>query len=120
MDKNILLKMVREAFDERNKGVGTSPLKLNGKKKQKYDREYAEVERALDDTILTKSQVMSVAGLGDPEDGGDRREFNAKVNREKNEDGSVRQFKDKELSNLVKVISNPKAYLTNKTNIKQS
>lgn len=84
---------------------------LPAKAKRNAEKEYAEIQGALDDTMLTKSQVMAAAGLGDPNDAGDRKAFNAKVDKERTPDGSIRQFTEPELAAVTKVISNPKSYL---------
>jgi hypothetical protein len=105
MDKSIIKSRIRTALFERE----TS--KMNSQKRQK---DYQEIQSKLDNTLLTKSQVMAAAGLGDADDAGDRRAFNAKVDREKTPEGSIRQFDDKDLAKVTAVVSNPMAY-TSKT-----
>jgi hypothetical protein len=105
MDKSIIKSRIRTALFERE----TS--KMNSQKRQK---DYQEIQSKLDNTLLTKSKVMAAAGLGDADDAGDRRAFNAKVDREKTPEGSIRQFDDADLAKVTAVVSNPMAY-TSKT-----
>lgn len=111
--KEIIPEFVVQPAANQNPSNG-APSKPHGRKKA-YRKEYNDIQTALDDTMLKKSQVMGAAGLGDPDDAGDRRAFNAKLDREENEEGSIRQFNDKELAAVAKVVSNPKSYLNKKT-----
>ena len=61
--------------------------------------------------MLKASQVMAAAGLGDPDNATDRSLFSKKLRREKNDEGGVYQFDDKELASVMKVINNPASYL---------
>jgi len=54
---------------------------------------------------------MAAAGLGDPDNATDRSLFSKKLRREKNDEGGVYQFDDKELASVMKVINNPASYL---------
>lgn len=115
MDKNHIRIKLRESLEQLTTEENGQPTEkpIKGKGKQ-FKKGYPEIQRSLDNTMLKKSQVMAAAGQGDPNDAGDRRAFNAKLDREENEDGSVRQFSDKELAAVAKVVSNPKSYLTKK------
>lgn len=89
------------------------PKKDNeGTPKRDYEKEYADVQNKLDGTMLKQSQVMSAAGLGDPNDATDRSLFSKKVRREKNDDGSFYLFSDEELASVIKVLNNPSAFLS--------
>ena len=103
MEHDIIKKILRETFLIENKN------KKN--KKNKKSAEYARIKRALDDTLLTQSQVMAAADLGDADNASHRSLFSKKVNRYKNPDtGSVYQFNQDELAKVTKVISNPPAF----------
>jgi hypothetical protein len=123
MDKKALLELIRERLHKVLER-GTSPVqgikadKPVHHKERNDNTEYAEIQRALTNTMLKKSQVMAAAGLGDPDDAGDRRAFNAKLDKEPNEEGSIRKFSDDELAAVAKVVSNPKSYLGKKTDIR--
>lgn len=75
------------------------------------DKEYAEIQRKLDGTMLKASQVMAAAGLGKPDNATDRSLFSKKLRREKNEEGGVYQFNDDDLAVIMKVINNPTAFI---------
>jgi len=60
---------------------------------------------------------MAAAGLGDPTNATDRSLFSKKVRKEKNDEGGLYQFDEKELASVIKVLNNPAAYLSVK-NIK--
>lgn len=115
MDKAIIKVKLREgimglATEKTSKPIN-QPQQQKSSKRQD-NKTYAEIQRALaDGSMLKKSQVMAAAGLGDPDDAGDRRAFNAKVDQEPNEEGSIRQFDDNDLAKVAKVVSNPKSYL---------
>ena len=115
MSKELIRNILRESvLSEENDSddSGNNDSKRNTEKRQ-YKADIAHVRRALnpEDSLLTKSQVMGAAGLGDPDDAGDRKYFNARVDGEETEDGTIRQFSDKDLAKVVKVITNPTAYL---------
>ena len=84
------------------------------KKNPNHDKDYAFVQNKLNGTMLKASQVMASAGLGNPDDATDRSLFSKKLRKEKNDEGGLYQFSDKELSAVVKVINNPVSYLTTK------
>lgn len=113
MDKQRIKEILRESLKLAETNGQPTPSPIKGKPKN-FKKEYADIQGALADSIVTKSGVMAAAGLGDPTDAGDRRAFNAKLDRDENENGSIRQFDDKELASVAKVVSNPKAYLHTK------
>lgn len=76
-----------------------------------YEKDYAEVQSKLTNTMLKQSQVMAAAGLGNPKDATDRSLFSKKVRKDKNDDGGTYMFDDKELASVFKVLNNPAAYL---------
>lgn len=76
-----------------------------------YDKEYAEVQSKLQNTMLKQSQVMAAAGLGDPKDATDRSLFSKKVRKDTNDEGGTYMFDEKELASVIKVLNNPAAYL---------
>jgi hypothetical protein len=82
-----------------------------GETDDRYEKDYGELERKLDGTMLKASQVMAAAGMGSPKDATDRSLFSKKVRREKNDEGGLYQFNEKELASIMKVINNPAAYL---------
>lgn len=124
MNKNIIRQKLREGAEklqEWQPRLKQQVQQSQGLKKPKdekslnknSDKEYADIQNALEDTLLTKSQVMSAAGLGNSEDAGDRKAFNAKLDKEETESGGKRHFNDMELAKVAKVVSNPMAYIHN-------
>jgi hypothetical protein len=79
MDKKRILSLLREATTELTEMNGQPTNKPVVGKSKHYKKEYAEIQRDMDNTMLKKSQVMAASGLGDPDDAGDRRAFNAKL-----------------------------------------
>lgn len=81
------------------------------KKSSNPDKDYSEVQRKLQDTMLKQSQVMAAAGLGSADDATARSLFSKKVRKDTNEEGGQYLFDEKELAAIVKVINNPSSYL---------
>ena len=113
MNKNRIKEILRESFnvpmqeeDTSNNGAGTS--------NKQYEKDYSEVQSKLQDTMLKQSQVMAAAGMGDPKNSTDRSLFSKKVRKDKNEEGGSYLFNDFELAAVIKVLSNPAAYLNTK------
>jgi hypothetical protein len=109
MEKNIIKAMLRESLN-----VTEGEDKKTGKKKKNTEKDYAEIQRKLDGTMLKASQVMAAAGLGKSDNATDRSLFSKKLRREKNDEGGVYQFNDEELGTIMKVINNPASYLNTK------
>lgn len=105
MKKSEIKETLRESLIQINEE------KEKKKKKKNYTKNYGELQRKLDGTMLKASQVMAAAGLGDPDNATDRSLFSKKLRREKNDEGGVYQFDDKELASVMKVINNPASYL---------
>jgi hypothetical protein len=105
MKKSEIKEILRESLIQINEE------KEKKKKKKNYTKNYGELQRKLDGTMLKASQVMAAAGLGDPDNATDRSLFSKKLRREKNDEGGVYQFDDKELASVIKVINNPASYL---------
>jgi hypothetical protein len=105
MKKSEIKEILRESLIQINEE------KEKKKKKKNYTKNYGELQRKLDGTMLKASQVMAAAGLGDPDNATDRSLFSKKLRREKNDEGGVYQFDDKELASVMKVINNPASYL---------
>lgn len=80
----------------------------------KYEKDYSEVQRKLDGTMLKQSQVMAAAGLGNPADATARSLFSKKVRKDTNDEGGQYLFDDRELASVINVINNPAAYLSTK------
>ena len=98
------------------KGVPTGEKKESGdgekKNSKQFDKDYEEIQRKLNNTLLKQSQVMQAAGLGQSDDSTARSLFSKKVKKEINPDnGSTYQFDEDELSAVIKVINNPGSYL---------
>jgi predicted DNA-binding ArsR family transcriptional regulator len=90
----------------------TEPKEESGGEPNKnYEKDYAEVQTKLQNTMLKQSQVMAAAGLGNPKDATDRSLFSKKVRKDKNDEGGQYLFNDKELASVIKVLNNPAAYL---------
>lgn len=113
MEKNKIKKILREAFapqiseeDTSNNGAGSS--------NKQFNKDYSEVQNKLSGTMLKQSQVMAAAGMGNPKDSTARSLFSKKVRKDKNDDGGVYLFDDLELASVIKVLSNPAAYLNTK------
>ena len=110
MDKNTIKNKVRESLLATEAENEETKKKDGNEKKKKKD--VASIQRALNNnSLLTKSQVMKAAGLGDPDDATARSLFNKKVNQDKNEEGATYNFSDEELARVAKVVSNPTAYI---------
>lgn len=104
MKKSTIKAKLREALaipvKEEAQGGGT-----------KHKMDYSEIQRKLDGTLLKASQVMSAAGLGNPDDATARSLFSKKLRQETNDEGGVYSFDEKELASIIKVINNPTSYL---------
>ena len=113
MGKDIIKQILRE-------NLGMMPVREaepkpeggeNPASNEKYEKEYAEVQDKLQNTMLKQSQVMKAAGLGNPNDATARSLFSKKVRKDKNDEGGQYLFNDKELASIIKVLNNPGAYL---------
>jgi len=115
MDKDRIKHILREAFVN---PISEEEQAQNQANAQKFDKDYAEVQNKLTNTMLKQSQVMAAAGLGNPNDATDRSLFSKKVHKEKNDEGGLYQFDHDELGSVIKVLNNPAAYLNvkNKAN----
>lgn len=109
MEKTKIKKLLRETFVAPI--VEKEEKEENDKKNKSTEKDYGEVTRKLDGTMLKGSQVMAAAGLGNPKNATDRSLFSKKVRREKNDEGGLYQFNDEELAKIMKIINNPAAYL---------
>lgn len=109
MEKTKIKELLRETFVAPI--VEKEEKEENDKKNKSTEKDYGEVTRKLDGTMLKGSQVMAAAGLGNPKNATDRSLFSKKVRREKNDEGGVYQFNDEELAKIMKIINNPAAYL---------
>lgn len=110
MEKTKIKEILRENL--MGKLTETEPKEApSGDHNKNYEKDYAEVQTKLQDTMLKQSQVMAVAGLGNPKDATDRSLFSKKVRKDKNDEGGQYLFNDKELASVIKVLNNPAAYL---------
>ena len=109
MEKDKIKNLLRETFV--NPLLEAEDEKDVKKRTKKTETEYAEVRRKLQNTMLKQNQVMQAAGLGDADSATDRSLFSKKVRKEKNEEGGVYQFNEKELASIIKVLNNPTSYL---------
>lgn len=110
MDKNIIKAKLRENL--LHSLTETEPTPAPAKKhSDSYEKDYDELQRKLDGTMLKASQVMAAAGLGNPKDATDRSLFSKKLRKDKNDQGGMYRFDDQELAKIIKVIDNPSAYL---------
>jgi len=82
--------------------------KKDSKKDSGIKKDYSDVQIALDKdrdpTAPSQVGVMKKMGIPDDENGVNRSLFGKKLHQEKNDDGSLYQFDDKELSQLRGVI----------------
>jgi hypothetical protein len=111
MEKSKIKELLRETFTQPILEKEEKDSNSEKEKSKGTEKDYGEVTRKLDGTMLKASQVMAAAGLGNPKNATDRSLFSKKVRREKNEEGGVYQFNDEELAKIVKIINNPAAYL---------
>jgi hypothetical protein len=109
MEKTKIKELLRETFVAPI--VEKEEKEEKDKKNKNTEKDYGEVTRKLDGTMLKSSQVMAAAGLGNPKNATDRSLFSKKVRREKNDEGGMYQFNDEELAKIMKIINNPAAYL---------
>jgi hypothetical protein len=112
--KEILRESLTQTVSEVEK-PSKDTTKSDNKTNDNYEKDYGELERKLDGTMLKASQVMAAAGLGSPKSATDRSLFSKKVRREKNDEGGIYQFSNEDLSSIMKVINNPAAYLNIKS-----
>lgn len=111
MEKNRIKDILRENL--MGKLTETEPKEAPSQENSStYEKDYAELQRKLDGTMLKASQVMAAAGLGNPNDATDRSLFSKKLRKDKNDQGGMYKFDDQELAKLVKIIDNPSAYLS--------
>lgn len=113
MEKDTIRKILRENLFDKIKEAAPAaktPDKSPAKSPHKQ-KDYSEIQRKLDGTMLKASQVMAAAGLGDPDNATDRSLFSKKLRQEKNDEGGVYRFDDIELAKIYKVINNPSGYL---------
>lgn len=115
MEKKDIKIKVRESLLNTLKETEPKAAPDNGKDKN-YAKNYQEIQRKLDGTMLKASQVMAAANLGDPDDATARSLFSKKLRRDTNEEGGVYQFDEKELAAIIKIINNPGSYLNVKKN----
>lgn len=107
MEKNKIKALLRENF------LGSIKEEEGQKKNNaKYEKDYASVQSKLKGTMLKQSQVMSAAGLGNPDDATDRSLFSKKVRKDVNDEGGQYLFSNDELASVIKVLNNPAAYLS--------
>jgi len=109
--KNVLREGLFSKLEEAPKEQSQEAPKSSPKKHINYDKEYAEVQNKLQDTMLKQSQVMAAAGLGDPDDATARSLFSKKVRKDTNDEGGQYLFDDQELAMVIKVLNNPAAFL---------
>lgn len=117
MEKIKIKAKLRESLISSVREEDQAPQKQQGEPQntENHEKDYGELERKLDGTMLKASQVMAAAGLGNPKDATDRSLFSKKVRREKNDEGGLYQFDETELASIMKVINNPAAYLNVKS-----
>ncbi len=115
MEKSVIKTKLRENL--MSKLTETEPKETPQKETNKdYEKNYGEIQRKLDGSMLKASQVMAAAGLGDPKNATDRSLFSKKLRKDKNEDGGQYLFNDDDLASIMKVVNNPTAYLNVKKN----
>ena len=114
MEKNRIKAILRENLFSKLKETAPKAEPNEAPVKEKnvnYEKDYSEVQRKLQDTMLKQSQVMAASGLGSPDDATARSLFSKKVRKDKNDEGGQYLFNDEELAAIVKVINNPGSYL---------
>lgn len=113
MEKTKIKEILRETL--MGKLTETEPKEEPKKEKSDtYEKDYAEVQRKLDGTLLKASQVMGAAQLGNPNDATDRSLFSKKLRKDTNDEGGQYLFSDEDLAKIIKVINNPSPYLRSK------
>ena len=114
MEKSKIKTILRENLFTKLKETAPKAEPKDGPTKENnvnYEKDYSEIQRKLDGTMLKQSQVMAAAGLGSPEDATARSLFSKKVRKDVNSEGGQYLFNDDELAAIVKVINNPSSYL---------
>lgn len=100
------------AGESKPSGNSEKKAPTGGKRDEKqFNKDYEEVQRKLDGTLLKQNQIMSAAGLGQPDDATARSLFSRKLKKDSNDQGGVYQFDEKELAKIISVINNATAYL---------
>ena len=110
MKKDIIKQKLRENLLAHLTETEPKP-EAKPEKGKNYEKDYDEVQRKLDGTMLKASQVMAASGQGNPDDATDRSLFSKKLRRDTNDQGGLYQFDEKELASIIKVINNPASYL---------
>lgn len=110
MKKNVIKEILRESLTPQLKEEDKEPTS-DKKDDKKFEKDYSEVQSKLQNTMLKQSQVMLAAGMGDPKNATDRSLFSKKVRKDKNDEGGLYMFDEKELASVIKVLNNPTAYL---------
>jgi hypothetical protein len=104
MDKLLIQQMLRESFGLTNE-VSDEPkkVKINNDKKSKSEAEYAQIKNGFDGLgAPSQADIMQMAGLGRVGDKTSESLFGKKLRREKNDEGGVYQFDEKERASVIK------------------
>ena len=114
MNKNDIRYKLRESLnglfeDEKEvTKVKSAEEKEDDKKESGIRKDYSDVQIALnkekDPTAPSQVGVMKKMGIPDDENGVNRSLFGKKLHQDKNDDGAIYQFDDKELSKLRGII----------------
>jgi hypothetical protein len=104
MNKSFIKQILRESFGMRTE-VSAEP-KNNEKpkeKKAKAEAEYAEITNGFEGLgAPSQADIMQMAGMGSVGNKTDESLFGKKLRREKNDEGGIYQFNEKERASVIK------------------
>ena len=104
MNKSFIKQILRESFGMRTE-ISAKP-KNNEKpkeKKAKTESEYAEITNGFEGLgAPSQADIMQMAGMGSVGDKTAESLFGKKLRREKNDEGGIYQFNEKERASVIK------------------
>lgn len=104
MSKSFIKQILRESFGMANE-VSAEPKSDNKpkEKKAKVEAEYAEITSGFKGLgAPSQADIMQMAGMGSVGDKTAESLFGKKLRREKNDEGGVYQFNEKERASVIK------------------
>ena len=104
MSKSFIKQILRESFGLATE-VSAEPKKSERpkEKKSKVEAEYAQITNGFDGLgAPSQADIMQMAGMGSVGDKTAESLFGKKLRREKNDEGGVYQFNEKERASVIK------------------
>jgi len=102
MNKSFIKQILRESFGMRTE-ASAEPKNKEKPKKAKIESEYSEITSGFKGLgAPNQADIMQLAGMGNVGDKTAESLFGKKLRREKNDDGGVYQFNEKERASVIK------------------